>query len=158
MTVETSAHEPGGDRGLAPSTVPRAPAGTPLDEYKVLGDDLRHFGILRLYRLTLLLGTTGAMIGALSSESLRANPLVFDAVKLGGLVVAMTFTIMDYRSGEAWLRLQNRSNALAEVLGFQVRPTSPGWHPLTTTGASRLLHLFVVACWAFFVILPVVRD
>jgi hypothetical protein len=64
-----------------------APNRNPLDEYKHLGDDLRHYGILRLYRLTLMLGTTGAMV---------------------------------------------LTNA---------------WNPLTTTGAGRVLHAFVVCGW-----------
>ena len=32
-----------------------APPGSPLDDWKLLGDDLRHYGILRLHRFTLLL-------------------------------------------------------------------------------------------------------
>ena len=124
-----------------------AAAATPLDEYKLIGEDLRHFGILRLYRLTLLLGTTGAMVTAVASENVREHPMLFEAIKWGGLAITVVFTIMDYRSGEQWVRLQARANALAPVLGFATRNLSHPWNPLSTTGAGRLLHLLLVGCW-----------
>ena len=64
-----------------PAAVAPARAATPLDEYKHLGEDLRHYGILRLYRLTLLLGTTGALVTAIASDNVRSHPLLFEAVK-----------------------------------------------------------------------------
>jgi hypothetical protein len=142
------------DKGVAPPEARAALIGNPLDEYKHLGEDLRHYGILRLYRLTLLLGTTGAMVTALASDTLRAHPIPFQIVKLGGLVIALAFAIMDYRSGQQWLRLQKRSNVLAETLGFETRPIAHVWNPLTTTGASRALHLFLVCGWIFALLLP----
>jgi hypothetical protein len=124
-----------------------AAAGTPLDEYEHLGEDLRHYGILRLYRLTLLLGTAGAMVTALASENLRAHPMLFGAVKWTGLAVTIAFAIMDYRSGNQWIRLQARANELAAVLGFRSRDLSHPWNPLSTTGALRILHLLIVLAW-----------
>jgi hypothetical protein len=135
-------------------TTSSARTGTALDEYKHLGEDLRHYGILRLARLTLLLGTTGAMVTALASDAVRAHPIVFMLLKVGGLVIAVVFAIMDYRSGMHWLRLQQRSNQLAAVLGFEPRPVAYGWNPLATTGASRALHLFLVLGWIFALLLP----
>ena len=131
-----------------------ARTGNALDEYKHLGEDLRHYGILRLARLTLLLGTTGAMVTALATDAVREHPLVFVLLKVGGLVIALVFAVMDYRSGVHWLRLQQRSNQLAAVLGFESRPVAYGWNPLATTGASRALHLFLVFGWIFALLLP----
>ena len=134
-----------------------APGGNALDEYKHLGEDLRHYGILRLARLTLLLGTTGAIVTALASETVRAHPIPFALLKVGGLVVALTFAVMDYRSGAQWMRLQQRSNMLAEVLGFETRPTAHVWNPLASTGASRVLHAFLVCGWIFALLLPLFK-
>ena len=58
-------------------------SGNALDEYKHLGEDLRHYGILRLARLTLLLGTTGAMVTALATETVRAHSTLFALLKVG---------------------------------------------------------------------------
>ncbi len=132
-------------------------SGNALDEYKHLGEDLRHYGILRLARLTLLLGTTGAMVTALATETVRAHSTLFALLKVAGLVIALVFAIMDYRSGVHWLRLQQRSNILAEALGFELRPVAHGWNPLATTGASRALHLFLVFGWIFVLLLPFFR-
>lgn len=134
--------DPGVPAGVAP-----ARAATPLDEYKHLGEDLRHYGILRLYRLTLLLGTTGAMVTAIASDNVRSHPLLFEAVKWGGLAITLAFAIMDYRSGNQWLRLQARASELAGVLGFQARALAHPWNPLSTTGAGRILHALMVLAW-----------
>ena len=131
--------------------------GSALDEYKHLGEDLRHYGILRLARLTLLLGTTGAMITALATDTVRANAILFALLKVGGLVIALVFAVMDYRSGAHWLRLQQRSNVLAQALGFESRSIASAWIPLATTGASRALHLFLVLGWIFVLLLPLFR-
>jgi hypothetical protein len=131
-----------------------AVTGNALDEYKHLGEDLRHYGILRLARLTLLLGTTGAMVTALATDTVRAHATLFALLKVGGLVIAVVFAIMDYRSGVHWLRLQQRSNVLAQALGFESRPVASGWNPVATTGASRALHFFLVFGWIFVLLLP----
>jgi hypothetical protein len=39
------------ERGIAPPEARAALVGNPLDEHKHLGEDLRHYNILRLYRL-----------------------------------------------------------------------------------------------------------
>lgn len=138
----------------AASLKPSALPDNALDEYKHLGEDLRHYGILRLARLTLLLGTTGAMVTALATETVRANSTLFVLLKVGGLVIALVFAIMDYRSGAHWVRLQRRSNVLAQTLGFELRPVASAWNPLASTGASRALHLFLVWAWIFVLVLP----
>jgi len=132
----------------------RASMGNPLDEYKHLAEDLRHYNLLRLYRLTLLLGTTGAMVTALASENLRAHPIPFLLLRVGGLMITLAFAIMDYRSGRQWLRLQRRSNVLAEALGFETRPIAHMWNPLASAGAGRILHIFLVCGWLFVLCLP----
>ena len=128
----------------------RAPRSTSTSTW---GEDLRHYGILRLYRLTLLLGTAGAMVTALASDDVRAHPLLFGAVKGGGLAITVAFAIMDYRSGNQWLRMQARANALAGVLGFQSRGLAHPWNPLSTTGALRVLHVVIVLAWLVVLVL-----
>jgi hypothetical protein len=44
--------------------------------------------------------------------------------------------------------------AIAEALGFETRPTAHAWNPLATTGVSRVLHVFLVCCWIFVLVLP----
>lgn len=126
---------------------------TPLDEYRILADDLRHYSVLRLYRLTLLLGTTGAMITALASDSVRAHPALLASIRYGGFLVLLVFAVMDYRSGERWLALKQRSAEIGRGLGFAADAPTGGWNPLTTTGASRALHAVLVALWAIFLAL-----
>lgn len=124
--------------------------GAPLEEFKCICEFMRHYAILRLYRLTLLLGTTGGVITLLCSEGLRSRgAAAVLLLKLGGLVVSLAFTVMDYRAGEYWHRLRDRANELAADLQFQTFPVSSGWSPLTSIGAGRCLHIVFVALWLF---------
>ena len=52
------------------------------------------------------------------------------------------------------MRLAHRANVLAHALGFDARPTAHPWNPLSTTGASRVLHGFFVLGWLFVLALP----
>ena len=66
---------------------------------------MRTYLLLRLYRLTLLLGTSGAIVTALASENIQAR--------------GAAFAVMDFSAGGHWVRLRARANELAAVLGYQ---------------------------------------
>jgi heme-degrading monooxygenase HmoA len=121
-------------------------AGEPLDEYKIACEFLRSYATLRFLRFTVLLGATGGLIGTIVSETDPTHILV---LKLGGLGLTLAFGIMDYSASVAWHRLRSRANALAASMQFQPFSESSPWNPLTTTGASRYLHLFLASIWVF---------
>jgi hypothetical protein len=124
-------------------------AGEPLDEYKIACEFLRSYATLRFLRFTVLLGATGGLIGTITSE---ADPMHILVLKLGGLGLTLAFGVMDYSASQAWHRLRKRASALALTLQFQPFPESSPWNPLTTTGASRYLHLFLALTWMFVII------
>jgi hypothetical protein len=111
---------------------------------------MRTYLLLRLYRLTLLLGTSGAVVTALASDNIRQRGvLVILLLKIGALGVSSTFAIMDFSAGGHWIRLRDRANELAAVLGYQRFPNPSRWNPFTANGAGNYLHVFVVLLWSF---------
>jgi hypothetical protein len=124
-------------------------AGHPLDEYKIVCEFLRSHAAMRFLRFTVLLGATGGLIGALLSERVSQIPLNGLVLKIGGLGLTVAFAVMEYSASETWHRLRERANELAVTLQFKPFPESSPWNPLTTTGASRYLHLLLVLLWLF---------
>lgn len=124
-------------------------AGAPLDEYKIACEFLRSYATLRFLRFTVLLGATGGLIGTILGETDPRHILV---LKLAGLALTVAFGVMDYSASVAWYRLRKRASVLAVTLQFQPFPESSPWNPLTTTGASRYLHLFLALIWVFVLV------
>ena len=129
----------------APAIV--AEPGNAADEYKVVCEFLRLYATLRFYRLALLLGTTGSIVTALSSEAVRTSFLRIELLRGGGLVVSLAFLVMEFRATTLWHSLRDRCNELARGLRFQPNPSSSRWHPLTTSGACFYLYALVAALW-----------
>jgi hypothetical protein len=128
-----------------------APADTvssePAEEYKCVCDFMRLYATLRFYQLALLLGTTGSIITALSSQAVRSSFARAELLKTGGLIVSLAFLVMEFRASTHWHRLRDRGNALAQQLRFVHFPAHSRWNPLTTSGAGFYLHAVVAALW-----------
>jgi hypothetical protein len=129
----------------------------PLEEYKIICEMMRSYAMLRFYQMALLLGTSGGIVGAFASQSVRSLPVLIVLLKVGGVLISLVFMIMDWRASSYWHRLRARANELAPELGFQPFPVASPWSPLTTTGASLMLHAFFVLAWTISFFIPVAR-
>jgi hypothetical protein len=124
------------------------------EEFKRISEFMRTYLLLRLYRLTLLLGTSGAVVTALASDNIRRRgAVVILLLKLGALAISVSFAVMDFSAGGHWIRLRNRANELAAVLGYQPFLNPSRWNPFTATAAGNYLHAFVVLLWSLSLIL-----
>ena len=126
----------------------------PLEEYKIICEMMRSYALLRFYQMALLLGTSGGIVTGLGTESVRRSATLVLMLKLAGLLISLVFTVMDYRASAYWHRLRARANELAPELGFDGFGVGSPWSPLTTTGASLVMHLFFVGIWIFALVHP----
>jgi len=118
------------------------------DEFQRISEFMRTYLLLRLYRLTLLLGTSGAIITALVSDGVRARgAVVILLLKIGAVIVSTAFAIMDFSAAGHWDRLLRRANELAEQMRYARFPTPSRWTPLTASGAGNYLHVLIVLLW-----------
>ena len=118
------------------------------EEFKRISEFMRTYLLLRLYRLTLLLGTSGAVVTALASDNVRSRgAIVIFLLKLGALAVSLAFAIMDFSASGHWIRLRNRANELAAILQYQRFPNHSRWNPFTATAAGNYLHVLIVLLW-----------
>lgn len=126
---------------------PSVESGNPAEEFKSVCEFMRLYATLRFYQLALLLGTTGSIVTALSSNAVRLTFARAEILKAGGLTICLAFLVMECRASSYWHLLRDRGNELAQVLSFQPFPVSPRWSPLTTSGAGFYLHALVATLW-----------
>jgi hypothetical protein len=118
-----------------------------VEEYKCVSAFMRQYATLRFYQLALLLGTTGGIVTALSSQVVRMSAARVELLKLGALVVSLALLVMEFRSSTYWQEMRDRANDLAHMLRFYHFPVASRWSPLTTSGVGFYLHLLVAALW-----------
>lgn len=118
-----------------------------VEEYKCVSAFMRQYATLRFYQLALLLGTTGSIVTALSSQVVRASPVRIEMLKAGALVVTLALLVMEFRSSTYWQQMRDRANELARALGFHRFAVSSRWSPLTTSGVGLYLHALVALLW-----------
>ncbi len=118
-----------------------------VEEYKCVCDFMRQVARLRFFQLALLLGTTGGIVGALSSQAVRLSPAHAQLLKGGAVGVSLALAVMEFRSSTHWQHLRDRGNELASALRFRPFTTSSRWSPWTTSGAGFYLHALVAALW-----------
>ena len=128
-------------------------AGDPATEYESVCDFMRQYTTLRFYQLALLLGTTGSVITALTSEAVSTHFARASFLRGAGFLISLAFLIMEFRSTSYWHNLRDRANELARGLGFRPFPVSNRWNPLTTSGAGFYLHVTVAALWLASIVL-----
>lgn len=132
-------HADGGDHALD--------ASTQVAEFKCVCDFMRQYATLRFYQLALLLGTTGSIVTALSSNALRMSAERAALLKASGLLVTLALMVMEFRATSHWQDLRDRANELAAALRFRPFPVTSRWDPLTTSGVGFYLHATVALAW-----------
>jgi hypothetical protein len=128
-----------------------------LEEYKITCEFIRHYALMRYYRLAVLMATMGAMVSAIISfapSHPTAHHILF-MLRLAGLAISLTFTCMDYGAGKLLQNFRTRANALTTVLQFEPFPVYHPWNPLTVIGAGRYLHVFLVTVWFTFLVVKI---
>ena len=124
-----------------------------VEEYKCVSAFMRQYATLRFYQLALLLGTTGSIVTALSSQAVRASAMRVEMLKFGALIVSLALLVMEFRSSTYWQAMRDRANELALALRFQCLPVSSRWSPLTTSGVGFYLHALVAVLWVVSLVL-----
>lgn len=118
-----------------------------VEEYKCVSALMRQYATLRFYQLALLLGTTGGIVTALSSQAVRMNATRVEMLKTGALLVSLALLVMEFRSSSYWHQMRDRANQLAAPLRFHRFAVSSRWSPFTTSGVGFYLHALMALLW-----------
>jgi len=127
-----------------PSEVPTDPEDRRA-EYLDAGEHMRAYANLRFAQLTLFLAISAGILSALVTKDSLAPRMT---LKVGGLVVALVFFILEERSTGFWKHYKDRAKELEVVMQcWQYRPDVKQWMPVSATWATRLLFLAAALFW-----------
>lgn len=115
-------------------------------EYTTLLENMRHYHDHRFKQLTLWSAITAVLVTTAYGKIAITDKLIF-IVKLLGIVVSVSFFIMDLRVVDHWRHFFQRVKQLESFLGFEQFLTRPKRRLFSSTYATRLLYLFIMIFW-----------
>ena len=126
----------------------------PIDEYKDLSENMRHYGNMRFAQLTIFIAITGGLLAVIfGNKNPSPNHII---IPLIGISIAIMFWIMEERAADYWQTFKKRAVVLEIKLGFQqysIRPKARFWDKLTATNASRAIYGLSILFWIHYFIL-----
>lgn len=115
-------------------------------EYTTLLENMRHYHNHRFKQLTLWSAIT-AVLATTAYGKNAISEMFLVIVKLLGIVVSLSFYIMDLRVVDHWRHFYRRAIQLESFFGFEQFATRPKRRLLSSTNATRFLYLFVILFW-----------
>lgn len=120
------------------------PTSDPKDEYKDLSDNMRHYGNMRFVQLTLFIALTAGLLKAIFTFDPALASLVKFVLKIGGVITAVVFLIMEERAADYWHHFRRRAVELEKQIGFQQYSTRLGRDVVSATNAARMLYTSIL--------------
>jgi hypothetical protein len=126
--------------------------GDPKDEYRDLSDNMRQYGNLRFAQLTLFIASTAALLNATLTPGLPFTTELRFLLKIGGVITAIVFWVMEERAADYWHHFRRRAVELEKQLGYQQYTTRPARTFITATNAARLFYASLLVFWVITII------
>jgi phage shock protein PspC (stress-responsive transcriptional regulator) len=122
--------------------------GEPKDEYREVGENIRHWQSMRFTSMTVFMGVMAGMLAANFQWSKDLTDIVRISVKVLGLLAVVIFWVQDERIVKYWQSYVSRAKVLEEELKFKQYSSTPRRNIIFTSGnAIRLLFLMFSIFW-----------
>ena len=95
-------------------------------EYDILNENMRHYGRIHFAELTVLIAITAGLITLLYKSAPPISKDLIPLIRVGGLLVAVLFWIMEESALYIWGHFAARAAFLEEQLGYKLFSTLPG--------------------------------
>ena len=120
-------------------------------EYLDLSANMRHYGNMRFAQLTIFIAITAALLRFLFGSNSSLPCTTKQLLTWGGLVITVTFLIMEITCTYLWTRFAKRAAELETKLGYRQYSTLPGAPNFRTirpsTWAIGFFFLFALTFW-----------
>lgn len=126
--------------------------GNPVDEYKIVGDNLRWYSNIRFAQLTLFLAINAAIFHQVFSVS-SLTGILSVLLSAGGIVTAAVFWYLEKRADDYWLHFMRRAEKLEKALKFRQYTD----RPMSKLRTTQVIRLFILLVGVFWVIALVVE-
>lgn len=130
------------------------PKGDIKDEYRDVGENIRHWQHMRFTSMTVFMAVSAGLLNALFQWKANLPILASISVRVMGIMSVLVFWIQDERIVKYWQGYSARAKALEKILKFQQYSTTPPRNRIFTSGnAIRLLYIAFLVFWLATLIL-----
>jgi hypothetical protein len=116
----------------------------PLDEYKSVNENMRHYSNMRFAQLTLYFGLSAALLTVVLAE--KAKPYT-QSMAVGAVITTAVFWLLERRAADYWHHFCRRASELEDVLSMKQWRTRPARRVFSATRAVEFLLLVAGAYW-----------
>lgn len=130
------------------------PPGEAKDEYRDVGENIRHWQNMRFTSMTVFLAAMVGLLAALFQWSAGLADAARISVSIIGLAVVFVFWVQDERIVRYWQHFLARARALEKELGYQQYSTTPPRNRVLTSGnAIRFFYFMFFLFWVATLVL-----
>jgi len=124
------------------------PQGEPKDEYRDVGENIRHWQNMRFTSMTVFIAVMAGLLAALFQWSANLTSVARISVRIAGVLAVLVFWVQDERIVQYWQHFLARARALEKELGFQQYSSTPPRNRILTSGnAIRFLYFMFFVFW-----------
>jgi hypothetical protein len=124
----------------------------PLEEYKIISDNLRWYSNMRFAQLTLFVAITAAILNGIYNDKISNAAVLVIALKVGGILASAMFWYLEMRADDYWSYFMKRGVELEKDLKFRQYTDRP-IRKLRTTAAIRFFITAIGVFWTVFLFL-----
>jgi hypothetical protein len=117
------------------------------DEYLDASANMRYYGNARFAILTLFIAITAGLFTAIFGDQVHLAATLKAFLKLGGVLLAIAFCIMEERATRYYRGFRRRAVELEKILDFKQYTNSPEQRVITSTNSVRLMYGMFVLFW-----------
>lgn len=118
------------------------------DEYRDIGENIRHWQHMRFTSMTVFMAVSAGLLNALFQWKVSLPMLANISIRVMGIMSVLVFWIQDERILKYWQGYSARAKALEKILKFQQYSTTPPRNRILTSGnAIRLLYITFLVFW-----------
>ena len=126
---------------------------TSKDEYLDVSSNMRVYTNMRFAQLTLFVAITAALLNVIIGDLGPSEP-VGNVLKIGGLLSALVFWVMEERAADFFHYYKRRAIEMEKALGYSQYTNRPQRKVFTATNAVRMLFLAVGVYWLIWLCCP----
>jgi len=118
--------------------------GNPLEEYKELCNNMRHYGNMRFGQLTIFVALMGALFAFVSRNGTMCQQTT-TLLQVATVVMGAAFWVMEERGADYWHHFKYKARQIEKRLGYEQHKESPpeAIPEFTATNAARVLYVAI---------------
>lgn len=116
------------------------PLGEPIEEYKILNENMRWFSNVRFAQLTLLIAISVGLFTIVFTSKPPLSHIAAIILKAAGILTILAFWMLEELAADYWRHFRRRAEELEKELGYKQYSTVRH-HRINSTNMFRVLFV-----------------